>query len=110
MFRSLCILIAFLSLGLLRADEWPQYMGPQRDGVWRETGILEKFPEGGLKARWRTPIGAGFSGPAVVNGKVYVMDRTLPTGTDNPKDPFKRGQIRFVRNLIPDRFFGRVPN
>ena len=55
----------------LRADDWPQWFGPQRDGVWRETGILQRFPEGGPKLRWRTEIGAGYAGPSVEKGKVY---------------------------------------
>jgi hypothetical protein len=37
----------------LHADSWPQWLGPQRDGVWREKGILETFPEGGPKRIWR---------------------------------------------------------
>ncbi len=58
------------------ADDWPQWRGPQRDGVWRETGVLERFPEEGLEGRWRTPIGSGYSGPTVADGRVYVSDRT----------------------------------
>ena len=50
-----------LSGASLRADDWPQWLGPERDSVWRETGILERFPEGGPKVRWRTKIGAGYS-------------------------------------------------
>jgi outer membrane protein assembly factor BamB len=34
------------------ADDWPQWMGPQRDNVWREKGILKKFPAGGPKVLW----------------------------------------------------------
>ena len=41
------------------ADDWPQWLGPQRDAIWRETGILEKFPLGGPEVRWRIPIGGG---------------------------------------------------
>src|SRR5215471_1170750 len=67
--------LAMASAGVARADDWPQWLGPQRDGVWREKGIVDKFPAGGPKARWRTPIGAGYAGPAVVNGRVYVTDR-----------------------------------
>src|SRR5438552_300210 len=59
------------------ADDWPQWLGPQRDGVWREDGILDKFPAGGPKTRWRKPIGGGYSGPAVVGERLYVMDRTV---------------------------------
>jgi outer membrane protein assembly factor BamB len=71
-----------------RADEWPQWLGPKRDGEWRETGILDKFPEGGPKVRWRTPIGAGYSGPVVVGDRVYVTDRMLAEGAKNPANPF----------------------
>jgi outer membrane protein assembly factor BamB len=58
-----------------RADDWPQWLGPQRDGVWREAGILERFPRGGPRVRWRTPLGGGYAGPAVAAGKVFVTDR-----------------------------------
>ena len=57
-----------------RADDWPQWLGPQRDGVWRETGLIEKFPAGGPKVVWRTPIEHGFAGPAVVGDRVYITD------------------------------------
>lgn len=59
----------------LAADGWPQWLGPQRDGVWHETGILDKFPAGGPKVLWKQPVGGGFAGPAVADGRVYVMDR-----------------------------------
>jgi outer membrane protein assembly factor BamB len=71
-----------------RADDWPQWLGPKRDGVWRETGIMEKLPPGGPKVRWRYPIGQGYSGPAVAHGKVIVTDRILAKGAANPDDAF----------------------
>jgi outer membrane protein assembly factor BamB len=63
-----------------RADDWPQWRGPNRDGVWRETGVIEKFDadklEGGqIPIKWRVEIGSGYSGPTVANGRVYVTDR-----------------------------------
>lgn len=61
------------------AEDWPQYQGPRRDGVWRETGIVETLPAT-AEYRWRTPIGAGFAGPAVAAGRVYLCDRVEPTG------------------------------
>ena len=70
--------IAFLMTALvaapLCADDWPQFLGPQRDGIWRETGILEKFPEGGPKKLWSAKIGGGYGGPSVAGGKVFVAD------------------------------------
>lgn len=75
------------------ADDWPQWLGPNRDGVWRESGILEAFPDAGLTYRWRVPLGGGFAGPAVAGGRVYVTDRQVATGTSLPKDPFARDTI-----------------
>lgn len=57
------------------ADEWPQWRGPQADGVWRETGVVEKFAGPEVPIVWRQPIGAGYTGPTVAQGRVYVMDR-----------------------------------
>src|SRR5438067_257048 len=57
-----------------RADDWPQWRGPNRDGVWSETGILESFPAEGLKVRWRAPVGPGWSSPSVAEGRVYLTD------------------------------------
>src|ERR1700722_4637871 len=79
-----------LTTSAARADDWPQWLGPKRDGVWRETGIVAKFPQGGPKVRWRTPIGEGYSGPAVANGKVFITDRLRPKGVENPKSAFDK--------------------
>ncbi len=84
----------------LEADDWPQWLGPQRDGVWRESGILERFPEGGPAIVWRTEIGAGYTGPAVADGKVYVMDRQLGRGATNPANAFDRGSIPGLERIV----------
>jgi outer membrane protein assembly factor BamB len=84
----------------LRADDWPQWLGKERDGVWRESGILEKFPTDGVKVRWRAPIGGGYSGPAVANGRVYVMDRKLAEGSNNPGNAFSRGEIPGTERVL----------
>jgi outer membrane protein assembly factor BamB len=89
--QLLCLaaLAALLTAAELRADDWPQWLGPQRDGVWRETGLLDKFPAGGPKVLWRAPIHGGYAGPAVAGGRVYVTDRVLAPGARNSDDPFK---------------------
>ena len=58
----------------LRAEDWPEWRGRGRGGVWNETGIVGKFPESGLKVAWRTPIRGGYSGPSVAEGRVFVTD------------------------------------
>ncbi len=82
LYFSIIVSLAFSTL-TARSEDWPQYMGRNRDGVWHETGIMEKFPDGGPKVRWRTPISPGYTGPAVVGGKVFVMDRVLAEGAKN---------------------------
>jgi outer membrane protein assembly factor BamB len=77
------LVLALFATPIARADDWPQWGGPQRDIVWREKGIVERFPTNGLLPRvWSTPIGGGYAGPAVANGKVYVMDRIKAEGIE----------------------------
>lgn len=59
------------------AAEWPQWRGPNRDGVWPETGVTDRFDSSRLDAVWRTPIGSGYSGPTVWSGLVFVTDRLV---------------------------------
>ncbi|MBT3199740.1 MAG: PQQ-binding-like beta-propeller repeat protein [Phycisphaerales bacterium] len=56
-------------------DDWPQWRGPGRDGVWSETGLLKTFPDKQVKVLWRAKIGPGYSGPTVADGRVYITDR-----------------------------------
>ena len=63
------------SFSPLRAEDWPQWGGAQRDIVWREAGVVEQLPEGELPRVWSAPIGAGYAGPAVAEGRVFVTDR-----------------------------------
>ena len=69
-----------------RADDWPQWLGPKRDSVWRESGIVERFPDSGLPIRWCAPVELGYGGPAVAGDSVYVMDYVKRSGdiTNNP--------------------------
>ncbi len=71
-----CILIAAMAgANTAFGADWPQWRGPKRDGVWTETGIIERFESPQLPIKWRMPISAGYSGPTVAEGRVYVMDR-----------------------------------
>ena len=72
---GLVFVCAALFVSAANAEDWPQWRGPTRDGVWTETGLVEKFAADKLEAKWRAPIGSGYSGPTVAKGKVYLMDR-----------------------------------
>ncbi len=58
-----------------QAEDWPQWRGAGREGIWTETGLVEELPEGQLPITWSVEIGAGYTGPTVADGRVYVMDR-----------------------------------
>ena len=75
-FRAILAIVALAAIGFpAGAEDWPQWRGPARDGVWNETGIVEAFTTSTLPIRWSAPIGPGFSGPTVAEGRVYVSDR-----------------------------------
>jgi outer membrane protein assembly factor BamB len=88
--RLLVVFTLILLVPPLHAEDWPQWLGTKRDGVWRENGIVETLPADGPKKLWEQPVGIGYGGPAIANGKVYLLDRRLTGDTKNPKDPFDR--------------------
>lgn len=73
------------------AEDWPQWLGPKRDGVWREGGVVETFPAGGPKQVWKTAVGVGYAGPAVANGKLFVIDLVPADPSKLPSDGFAKG-------------------
>ena len=69
------VLVITLAAGtVLNAEDWAQWRGADRLGIWTETGIIESFPAEGLQVKWRVPVRAGFSGPAVADGRVFILD------------------------------------
>src|SRR5215813_8240740 len=98
--RFAALFLSLIAYSPLRADDWPQWLGPQRDSVWRESGIVEKFPDGGPSIRWRVPIGSGYAGPAVAMGRVYVTDRRLGPRANNPSNPFDRGSVPGTERVL----------
>jgi outer membrane protein assembly factor BamB len=103
------LLVALLlALSSARADDWPQWQGPQCDGVWRETDILEKFPKDGPTVVWRAEIGGGFTGPAVAGGHVYVMDRQGTPLGKGVESPGKQGLVSKERILCLKADTGKV--
>src|SRR5688500_18147735 len=74
-----CGIIVILC-GLLAAN-WPQWRGPQRDGISQETGLLQEWPAEGPPLVWQVDdLGGGYSTPAVVNDRIYLLNNK---GNDN---------------------------
>ena len=76
---TVAMVLCFLAGGA--TGDWPQFRGPNQDGISPEKGLLRSWPEGGPKVLWTVPLGVGYGGPAVRDGKVYILDRV-----DNAKD------------------------
>jgi outer membrane protein assembly factor BamB len=80
--RSFVISTSLLALGLTSllclvlpagADDWPQWRGPNRDGLSKETGWLAPWPAEGPKKLWESSVGIGYSSFAVAKGRLYTM-------------------------------------
>ena len=80
MMRHLYLALLALPLATM-AEDWPQWLGPDGKSEWREAGIVSRFPESGPPVLWRVPVGLGYGGPAVADGRVYIMDYRLESGT-----------------------------
>src|SRR5207249_10541830 len=57
------------------AADWPQFLGPARNGISMETGLLQTWPKGGPAVVWSEAVGAGFSGPVVAGERLIVFHR-----------------------------------
>jgi outer membrane protein assembly factor BamB len=57
------------------AADWPQFMGPNGDGTSTEKGLARSWPSDGPKVLWTVPLGPGYGGASIRDGKVYLLDR-----------------------------------
>ena len=71
--RLMLCLFAATSSGVVFADDWAQFLGPNRNGISAETGLLDAWPEGGPKVVWRKPAGIGMSAVVVADGQAITM-------------------------------------
>ena len=68
------VLVTCLAAAAAAAD-WPQFLGPDRNGTSAEKGLLREWPEDGPKVLWTIEVGKGYGGAAIRDGKVYLLDR-----------------------------------
>jgi outer membrane protein assembly factor BamB len=68
-------------IALAPAADWPEWRGAGRQGLWTERGVLDRIPPQGLQVKWRVPVGAGYSGPAIAAGRVFLLDHRPLAGS-----------------------------
>src|SRR5712675_486456 len=57
------------------ASDWPQFLGPTRNGVYAGPPLTASWPKDGPPSVWQRKVGQGFSGPAVASGKLILFHR-----------------------------------
>ena len=73
--------LSLLTSGTVNAGDWGAWRGPARDGVSKEMGLRQSWPEGGPKMVWRVDqMGGGYSTPSIVGDRVYLLGNE---GMDN---------------------------
>ncbi|HEY5907996.1 MAG TPA: pyrrolo-quinoline quinone, partial [Vicinamibacteria bacterium] len=72
---ALALGLSLFGMSRLVAEDWPQFLGPRRDGTTSDEALVSAWRRGPLRVLWRAPIGVGYSGLAVVGERLYGMDR-----------------------------------
>jgi len=74
------LVILLVSIANVYAQDWPQYLGPNRNSTSDQKGILRSWPKNGPEVLWTVDVGPGFGGPVIKDGKVYLLDRNDEIG------------------------------
>ncbi len=74
-FQVICSGVAFAIALQSAAEDWPQFLGPERNGVYRGPALMEEIGSDGPPVVWRKSIGSGFSGPVVIEGRLILFHR-----------------------------------
>lgn len=77
---SFPVLLVGIACHVSHADDWPQFLGPQRNSTSTESNLLRSWPESGPEVLWTVEVGKGYGGPVVKDGKVYLLDRDDDVG------------------------------
>ena len=93
--------VMLLPATVAHAEDWADFRGPDRAGVWNQEGTIDKFPDDGLKVLWRVPVKLGMSGPSVANGRVFVTDYSEESPTEGTERTIaideKTGEVLWIR-------------
>ncbi len=74
------VVVLFVCIANVYAQDWPQYLGPYRNSISDQKGILRSWPQNGPEVLWTVDLGIGYGGPVIKDGKVYLLDRDDEVG------------------------------
>jgi outer membrane protein assembly factor BamB len=69
------VIVLLVCMANIYAQDWPQYLGPDRNSISPQKNILRSWPEKGPEVLWTADLGIGYGGPVAKDGKVYLLDR-----------------------------------
>lgn len=95
---STCLFVLTFLCPNVRADDWKGWMGDERDGVYREMGIIDEITPDGLPVKWRKAIGSGYAGPVVADNRVYLFDYEKESGKAF-NDPGERANVQGTERI-----------
>lgn len=78
--KYIVLVVFLLCVANIYAQDWPQYLGPDRNSTSDQKGILRSWPQEGPEVLWTVDIGIGYGGPIVKDGKIYLLDRDDEVG------------------------------
>ena len=103
--KRICLLVAFVLVGTASPpSDWPTILGPTRDGVSTEKGIIAPWPKEGLKKLWECDLGIGFAPPVVAGGQLFHFDRFGDNAAAHL--PRRRDRQAALEVRVPDRLRG----
>jgi len=78
--RIVFLLFCLSAINSAYTQDWPQYLGPNRNGVSAQKDLLRSWPQQGPEVLWTTSVGIGYGGPVIKAGKIYLLDRDDKVG------------------------------
>jgi outer membrane protein assembly factor BamB len=74
--RSIGAVVAFvIAAGVVAAADWPQFLGPERNGIYRGPALAETWPAQGPRVAWRKTVGQGFAAPVILQNRLILFHR-----------------------------------
>jgi outer membrane protein assembly factor BamB len=73
--RTTNLAVVFLAFAAAAAADWPQFLGPDRNGIYRGPALAEAWPAQGPRVAWRKTVGQGFAAPVVVQNRLILFHR-----------------------------------
>jgi outer membrane protein assembly factor BamB len=81
------LLVGVLFASPAASEDWPRWRGVRGDGTWNAPALPDKWPKDGLKTVWKQPVGGGYAGVTVADGRVYTMDLVEPVAKVRDGEP-----------------------